>query len=217
MKYKLAVFDMDGTILDTLEDLKNSVNYALCQLNYPLRTLDEVRNFVGNGIPKLIERAVPAGTDKENELKVYQIFTQHYKLHCNDKTCVYNGIIDCLKSLKDGGVKLCVVSNKDDYACKELSKLHFGDLFDFSLGRSDGINKKPAPDMVNIALDYFNMENIDACYIGDSDVDFMTAKNSNLDFIGVSWGFKGYQFLQNLGAKVIVNEASEIVDIFLND
>ena len=90
-------------------------------------------------------------------------------------------------------------------------------MFDFSLGRSDGINKKPAPDMVNIALDYFNMKNIDACYIGDSDVDFMTAKNSNLDFIGVSWGFKGYQFLQNLGAKVIVNEASEIVDIFLND
>ncbi len=211
MKYKLIVFDMDGTILDTLDDLKNSVNYALEKCGYPLRTKDEIRGFVGNGIPKLIERAAPDFLNKEEKKVVYDIFTEHYKIHCKDKTCPYDGIKDAISTIKNSGMKTCVVSNKDDYAVKELSELYFGDLFDFSLGRKDGVDKKPSPDMVNLALKFFDVNKKDAVYIGDSDVDYQTAENSGLPFIGVSWGFKGREFLKNLGAEIIADTADELI------
>lgn len=217
MKYKLVVFDMDGTILDTLDDLKNSVNYALEKCGYPLRTKDEIRGFVGNGIPKLIERAVPNFLSTEEQKVVYDIFTEHYKIHCKDKTCPYDGIKNAITAIKNSGMKTCVVSNKDDYAVKELSKLYFGNLFDFSLGRKDGVEKKPAPDMVNAALKYFGISKKDAVYIGDSDVDYQTAENSDLPFIGVSWGFKGREFLKKLGAEVIVDTADELIDELLKN
>lgn len=212
MKYKVAVFDMDGTILDTLEDLKNSVNYALNKSGYPIRSLKEVKGFVGNGIPKLIERACPQDLDDDKRKKVYADFTEYYKVHCKDETHPYVGVNEAISKLKNAGLKVTVVSNKDDYAVKELCDLYFKDAFDFSLGRRDGVNKKPAPDMVNAALKYFGVKNTDAVYLGDSDVDYETAKNSNLDFIGVSWGFKGRSFLENLGTKTIIDDASEIFD-----
>lgn len=217
MKYKIAVFDMDGTILNTLEDLKDSLNFALSKFGYNNRTLDEVRGFVGNGIPKLIERALPSGVDEATRTAVYEVFTDRYKVHCKDKTCVYDGVNEALDELKFNGIKTCVVSNKDDYAVKELSELYFGNRFDFSLGRKDGVPKKPAPDMVLTALNYFGAEKSDAVYIGDSDVDKMTAENSGLDFIGVSWGFKGYDFLKELGTESVVNTAEEMVKIILEN
>lgn len=212
MKYKVAVFDMDGTILDTLEDLKNSVNYALNKSGYLIRSLKEVKGFVGNGIPKLIERACPRGLTDAERKKVYADFTEHYKVHCKDETHPYVGVNEAISKLKNAGLKVAVVSNKDDYAVKELCDLYFKDAFDFSLGRRDEVNKKPAPDMVNATLKYFGVKNTDAVYLGDSDVDYETAKNSNLDFIGVSWGFKGRVFLENLGTKTIIDDASEIFD-----
>ncbi len=217
MKYKIAVFDMDGTILNTLEDLKDSLNFALSKFGFNNRTLDEVRSFVGNGIPKLIERALPCGVDDATKNAVYEIFTERYKVHCKDKTCMYDGINEALDKLKSSGIKTCVVSNKDDYAVKELSELYFGARFDFSLGRLDGVPKKPAPDMVLTALKHFGTDKNEAVYIGDSDVDKMTAENSGLDFIGVSWGFKGYDFLKQLGVKTVVNTAEELVEIILGN
>lgn len=213
MKYKLAVFDMDGTVLDTLEDLTDAVNYALLKLDMPKRRVEEIKTFVGNGIPKLIERSLPDGFTEQNFKKAYYYFTDYYKYHCKDKTKAYDGVLETIDKLKSLGVKTCVVSNKDDYAARELAELYFPKRFDFVLGRVDGVNKKPAPDMVNIALNYFKVEKSEAVYIGDSDVDYLTAENSSLDFIGVDWGFKGYDFLIKLGAKTVVRYPYEIVNI----
>ncbi len=216
MKYKYIVFDMDGTVLNTLEDLKDALNYALDKFSFPERTLDEVRSFVGNGNPKLIERGVPDGTSDEEKKEVYDLFTFYYKQHCMDKTKSYDGINELLSKLKKIGVYTCVVSNKDDYAVKELAQIYFPNGFDYSVGRLDGVEKKPAPDMVNKALSYFGAKKEEAVYIGDSDVDFMTAKNSGLKFIGVSWGFKGRKFLENFGAKTVVDSADELFNVIVN-
>lgn len=216
MKYKLALFDMDGTILNTIEDLKNSVNYALSKYNYPLHTVDKVQSFVGNGIAMLIKRAAPKDTDQATLDDLYNIFTEHYKVHFKDKTCPYEGITECLKKLKQDGIKLAVVSNKDDYAVKELAELFFGDLFDLAVGPKTGVRPKPEKDMVNLAFEHFNVDKSSTVYIGDSGVDFNTASNSELDFIGVSWGFKGREFLQSLGTKVVVDNCQELYLAILN-
>lgn len=204
---------MDGTVLDTLEDLTDAVNYALYKLNMPKRSVEEIKTFVGNGIPKLIERSLPENFTKQNFAAAYYHFTDYYKYHCKDKTKAYDGVLEAIDKLKSLGVKTCVVSNKDDYAAKELAELYFPKRFDFVLGRVDGVNKKPAPDMVNIALNYFKIAKTEAVYIGDSDVDHLTAQNSSLDFIGVDWGFKGYDFLKSLGVKTVVFTPDEIVSI----
>lgn len=215
MKYKLAVFDMDGTVLDTLEDLTDAVNYALRKLNMPKRSIGEVKTFVGNGIPKLIERSLPDNFTEQNFAEAYHYFTDYYKCHCKDKTKAYDGVLEAIDKLKSFGVKTCVVSNKDDYAAKELAALYFPNRFDFVLGRVDGVNKKPAPDMVNIALDYFKVAKSEAVYIGDSDVDYLTAQNSSLDFIGVDWGFKGCDFLKFLGVKTVVLDPAELIPLIV--
>lgn len=216
MKYKLVVFDMDGTVLNTLNDLQDAVNFALSKFSFPPRSFDEIKSFVGNGIPKLIERSVPTDTDENIRKAVYDVFTPYYQKHCMDKTTSYDGITELLASLKKAEYKTAVVSNKDDYAVKELVKVYFPGGFDFSLGRTDGVDKKPAPDMVNRAMEYFNVEKTEAVYVGDSDVDFMTAKNSGLEFIGVSWGFKGRNFLQNLGAERIADDAKQLFEFIVN-
>lgn len=213
--YKLAIFDMDGTILDTLEDLKDSVNYALCECGYPERTYDEVRSFVGNGIRKLIERAVPSGTALENIDKVHNIFTEHYKVHCADKTKAYDGIKPLISELRRNGIKTAVVSNKADYGVQELCKEYFDGLFDYAVGEREGIRRKPAPDSVNEALRVLGYNKSEAVYIGDSDVDFETAINAELPCISVLWGFRDEDFLRSIGAKTFVSKPSEILDIIL--
>ncbi len=213
MKYKAAVFDMDGTILNTLQDLMDSTNYALSINNMPTRTYEEVRFFVGNGIRKLIERAVPKNASKQQIEKVFNDFNEHYKVHCADKTCAYNGILEAIKELKNAGIRTAVVSNKADYGVQELVEIYFKGLFDVAIGETEEVAKKPAPDMVLKALNELNVSQKDAVYIGDSDVDFQTAQNSNLDFIGVDWGFRGRVFLEKLGAKTIVDNAFELVEI----
>lgn len=214
--YKLAIFDMDGTILDTLEDLKDSVNYALCECGYTERTYDEVRSFVGNGIRKLIERAVPDGTDLENIDRVHNIFTGYYKLHCADKTKAYDGIKPLISELRRYGIKTAVVSNKADYGVQELCREYFDGLFDYAVGEREGIRRKPAPDSVNEALRVLGFDKSEAVYIGDSDVDFETAENAGLPCISVLWGFRDEAFLRSIGAKLFVNKPSEILGIILN-
>lgn len=209
-----AVFDMDGTILNTLEDLMDSTNFALKNNGLKERSLEEIRFFVGNGIQKLIERAVPQGTSKEVFEKVFADFKSHYKIHCADKTSYYDGIPLVIQTLRKMGVKTAVVSNKADFAVQELVEVYFKGLFDVALGEKTGVSKKPSPDMVNAALSVLGVEKDAAFYIGDSDVDFETAKNSSLDFIGVSWGFRGRKFLENLGAKNIIDSPEELLNFF---
>lgn len=213
MKYMIAIFDLDGTILNTLEDLSDSTNYALKTYGYPERTMDEVRQFVGNGIRKLMERAVPEGTPVEEIDRVHETFTAHYKVHCADKTRPYDGIMELLQNLKKDGCKLAVVSNKADYGVQELCKQYFDGVFDFAVGEREGIRKKPAPDSVNEVLKTLGCSRDRAVYIGDSDVDIQTAANAQMDHIIVEWGFRDVQFLISQGAKVLVEKPEEILEI----
>lgn len=215
MRYKLAVFDMDGTILNTLEDLADSTNYALKVNGLPERTIDEVRRFVGNGIRLLIERAVPADTDKELTDKVFDTFKEYYKTNCAVKTRPYDGIKDVLLELRKAGCLTAVVSNKADFAVQDLCKDYFDNLFDFAIGEREGIKKKPAPDSVFEVLSKLNVEKDNAVYIGDSDVDFATSVNAGMDVIMVGWGFRDEEFLREKGAKRIIKQPSEILDIIL--
>lgn len=215
MRYKLAVFDMDGTILNTLEDLADSTNYALKANGLPERTIDEVRRFVGNGIRLLIERAVPTDTDKKLTDKVFDTFKEYYKTHCAVKTRPYDGIKDVLLELRKAGCLTAVVSNKADFAVQDLCKDYFDNLFDFAIGEREDIKKKPAPDSVFEVLSKLNVEKDNAVYIGDSDVDFATSVNAGMDVIMVGWGFRDEEFLREKGAKRIIKQPSEILDIIL--
>lgn len=208
--YRLAVFDMDGTILDTLRDLMNSANYALEKNAFPPRTLEEVRQFVGNGIHKLVERAVPAGTRAEDVEAVFADFGEHYREHNLDTTRPYEGIVELLGKLQAAGLQLAVVSNKVDYAVKELSEKFFPGLFDMAIGEKTGVAKKPAPDAVNEVLKTLDVPREKAVYIGDSEVDIQTARNAGLDELIVTWGFRDPAFLASQGAKKLVDSPEEL-------
>ena len=206
-----VIFDLDGTLLDTLEDLYLSVNHILSKYNFPLRTKDEVRMFVGNGVPKLIERALPKGHDKETFDNALADFKVYYGAHCNDNTKPYPGINESLSYLKARGYKIAVVSNKVDFATKSLCRDYFGDLVDVAIGQREGIEKKPAPDSVFEAMRILDSKN--AVYIGDSDVDIMTAKNSNLPCIAVTWGFRDKDFLTQSGGEIFAHNTGEMMAI----
>ncbi len=213
MKYKLVIFDMDGTILDTLEDLANTANYALHTNGFPERTKDEVRQFVGNGILKLIERATPEGTTQEQIGKTFETFIEYYKDHKSDTTKPYPQIMELLIALKEAGHKLAVVSNKADQAVKDLCLEYFPNIFDAAIGERVGVAKKPAPDSVNEVMKELACAPEDTVYVGDSDVDVMTAKNANVTCIGVTWGFREKELLESTGANFIVFSATEIFEI----
>lgn len=209
---KAVIFDLDGTLLNTLDDLADSTNYALSRFGYPTRTIDEVRQFVGNGVAKLIERAIPEGKNNPNFEKCLAIFKENYAQNMYNKTAPYNGIIEMLSNLKSKGIKIAVVSNKFDLAVKELCKKYFEGFIDFAAGENEaqGIKKKPAPDTVISVLKEFNFAPEDAVYVGDSDVDIMTAKNSKMSCISVTWGFRDEKFLLENGATILINAPSEI-------
>ena len=209
---KTVIFDLDGTLLNTLDDLADSTNYALSKFGYPTRTIDEVRQFVGNGVAKLIERAIPEGKNNPNFEKCLAIFKENYAQNMYNKTAPYNGIIEMLSNLKSRGIKIAVVSNKFDLAVKELCKKYFEGFIDFAAGENEaqGIKKKPAPDTVISVLNKFNFAPEDAVYVGDSDVDIMTAKNSKMPCISVTWGFRDEKFLLENGATILINAPSEI-------
>lgn len=218
MKYKLAIFDLDGTILNTLDDLADSVNYCMEKFNMPKRTTEEVRTFVGNGIRNLIKRAVPDNTPEVEIETIHEAFNAHYKIHCKDKTKPYDGIDELIQNLTDNGIKSAVVSNKADFAVKILCEDFFKGLFIDAVGEkeSEGIRKKPAPDSVNKVIDNFikssgeNLTKKDVVYIGDSDVDIETAKNAGVDIISVNWGFRDDAFLVEHGAVKIVSTPKEL-------
>lgn len=211
LKYRLVIFDLDGTLLDTLEDLYISVNHGLEQSGFPQRTKEEVRSFVGNGALNLIARSVPSGASEEEQAKVYADFAAHYNEHCFDHTGPYDGISELLSGLHEAGALLAVVSNKDDAAVKSLCERYFGKDLDFVVGRRDGVRKKPAPDTVNEVLEKLNVSRSDAVYVGDMDVDIETAKNAEIPCISVTWGFRDPNFLHKHGAKIMVCSPDELL------
>ena len=211
MKYSVAVFDMDGTILYTLDDLTDALNVGLKKLGFPLRTVDEVRTMVGNGMRKLIERGVPAGTDKADTDAVFAAFTEYYSAHCADKTRPYDGIVDLLIALRERGVKTAVVSNKSDAGVKALVGRCFAGLFDVSVGERPGLSRKPAPDGVDAALKELGADKADAVYIGDSEVDYQTAVNASLPCISVTWGFRDRDFVASFGADTFANTPADVL------
>ena len=208
--YDPYVFDLDGTLLSTLGDLAASCNHALRANGMPERTIDEVRRFVGNGVKKLMERAIPGGLDNPLFEKTFADFRQHYMHHNLDTTCPYPGVMEMLESLRSRGKKVAVVSNKFYAATQALCKHFFGDLVDVAIGEREGIRKKPAPDTVNEALAQMNVGKERAVYIGDSDVDIMTANNCGMPCISVLWGFRDYDFLVEHGATIFVTSPLQL-------
>ncbi|MBQ8783104.1 MAG: HAD family hydrolase [Clostridia bacterium] len=213
MKYSACVFDLDGTLLNTLEDLKNSVNYALKIKNYPQRTVEEVRSFVGNGIPMLIKRAVPQGTAESDTQETLRIFKEHYSVHLNDNTKPYDGICELLEYLKQKGIRTAVVTNKAHLAANELIKGFFGELITLTVGQKDGVPTKPDPTSLFEAVKSLGCDGKDVLYVGDSDVDVFTAHNGNLKCVGVTWGFRSRESLLSAGADFIADTPQEIIRI----
>ena len=215
MKYSTVIFDLDGTLLNTLEDLCDSVNYALSQCEMPKRTLEEVRHFVGNGVEKLMERAVPDGKDNPLFEDAFSCFKEYYLIHCNDKTGPYPHIMELLKALKDQNVKMAIVSNKYDAAVKELNNMYFGDYVTVAIGESAGVRKKPAPDTVEAAIKELGVSKEECVYVGDSEVDHQTAFNSGLRCISCLWGFRTKDELLKAGAgeNIFVTDPMEIIGV----
>lgn len=210
MKTELIIFDLDGTILNTLEDLADSVNYALISNQFPTRTMEEVRSFVGNGIKKLIERAVPEGCKDTIVDKVFTDFKEHYEKHCADKTRPYDGISELLGELQNKKYHLAVVSNKADFAVQELCETYFSGKFEYVVGERKGIRRKPYPDSVLEVLDKLQINKENAVYVGDSEVDIQTAKNAGIKMICVEWGFRDRAYLMEQGAENFAASPIEI-------
>ena len=209
--FETYIFDLDGTLLSTLDDLAASTNYALRWARMPERTVEEVRMFVGNGVKLLMERAIPNGINNPKFQETYAKFREHYMEHNLDTTCPYEGIPELLRELKRRGKKLAIVSNKFYAATQELAKHFFPDTIEVAIGERDSIRKKPAPDTVLEALKQLGASKDNAVYIGDSDVDIMTAKNCDLPCISVLWGFRDKDYLIKHGGTIFVDKPSEIL------
>ena len=213
MRYQTYIFDLDGTLLDTLGDLAASTNYALRTHGMPEHSMDDVRRFVGNGVRLLMERAVPQGAANPQFEAAFQTFREHYMQHSLDTTKPYDGILETLETLKAEGCRLAVVSNKMMAATGELCRHFFPDTIEVAIGEHEaqGIRKKPAPDTVNEAFRQLGVGKERAVYVGDSDVDILTARNSGLPCISVLWGFRDRDFLIQHGAETFISAPSELL------
>ena len=210
---KMAVFDLDGTVLDTLEDLYDGVNHILTKHGFAERTVQEVRSFVGNGSKKLMERSLPSGVSEETFLTCYGEFVEYYRQHANIKTRPYKDVVKTLKRLSSKGILCAVVTNKPHRAAAELCSEYFGDLIIETVGDSPDRPRKPDPFSVLGVMKKYNVSR--AVYIGDSEVDIMTAKNADIPCISVTWGFKDKDFLLQSGATCTVSTASELYEKIL--
>jgi phosphoglycolate phosphatase len=212
-KYDTVIFDLDGTLLNTLEDLADAVNYVMKKYHYPERTLDEVRRFVGNGIRRLMELAVPENVPAEKFEIVFEEFKSYYTDHCQIKTCAYEGIMPLLKTLYEKGYAMAIVSNKNHAAVCELNEIYFKEYIDVSIGQKDGIRKKPAPDTVLQALKELGKEKERAVYVGDSEVDFATAENTGMDCVLVSWGLRTPQELSKFKPAFFIDQPEKLLTV----
>lgn len=213
---KAAIFDLDGTLLYTLEDLTDSTNFALAKYDYPVCTLEQIRSYVGNGVYKLIERALPDGAQNPDFSVCLETFKNHYKQNMYNKTRPYDGVIKMLEELKSKNIKTAVVSNKFDAAVKELCRNYFAELIDIAVGESENVQKKPAPDGVLKVVKKLGLSSKECVYTGDSEVDIQTAKNAGMDCISVDWGYKNRDFLISNGALLIVSDIKELTQNILS-
>ena len=214
-KIDTIIFDLDGTLLDTLEDLTSSVNYALQKCGMPLHTIEEIKNFVGNGVRVLMVKSVPCGEQNPRFEEAFSIFKEHYAIHCNDKTKAYDGVTGLLEELKSKGYALAIVSNKIDSAVQELKEKYFSAVT-VAIGDREGIKRKPEPDSVLLALKELGKTRSSAIYVGDSEVDLKTAENSQLACISVLWGFRDKEFLLQHNAKLFAEKPYDIINIVDN-
>ena len=215
MGYSTILFDMDGTVLDTLQDLWASTNAVLRELGHPERSLDDIRSYVGNGARNQIRCALPEGSDDDAIDDALSRYRAHYAAHCRDHTKPYPGVTELLRRLRRAEKKLAVVSNKPDAAVRLLNAEHFGALMDVAIGETPSLRRKPAPDTVDAALAALGAEKTGAVYVGDSEVDVATAQNAGLPLIAVSWGFRSRAALQAAGATTIVDTPEELLALLL--
>lgn len=206
-----VVFDMDGTVLDTLDDLTDSMNYVMKRFDMACHDREEYRQFFGNGVRYALERSVPENTPADVIDRMLPVFKEHYDVHCLDQTKPYDGITKLMRELKAKGFKMAIVSNKIDSAVKELNKRFFSEAVEVAIGEKPGIRRKPAPDTVFEALKELNSDQKEAVYIGDSEVDYKTACNSGLPCISVLWGFRTEEFLRNNGASVFAETPDDVL------
>lgn len=207
--YDTVIWDLDGTLLNTLVDLKNAVNYSMQKLGYAERTLEEIRTFVGNGVKRLMELSLPGGRENPDYDLSYDYFNEFYVSHSLDNTCPYKGIPEVIAALKEAGVRQAIVSNKIDYAVKKLNEGFFG--VDVSIGVTDYQMRKPAPDMVFAAMEKLGANPETTVYIGDSEVDLKTAENAGLDCISVLWGFRKKEEIAPFKPMCMVENPAEIL------
>lgn len=212
-KYDAILFDLDGTLLDSLEDMKDSVNHVMREFGFPEHTTEEIRTFVGNGIRRLIERSVPEGTDPRTCEAALKAYRSYYNDHCMIKTKPYDGVPELLGALKKEGFAMAIVSNKNAEAVEEMREHYFGDLIPLAFGQSDAVPKKPDPSMVYAAADRLGIPKERCIYVGDSEVDIETAKNAGIDCITCLWGFREKEFLLAEGARVLAEAAEDILRV----
>ena len=213
MKYEAVIFDLDGTLLDTLEDLRSSVNHALRMFGFPERSLEEIRTFVGNGVRNLMLKAVPGGADEPRFEEIFAEFKRYYAVHWREVTCPYAGVVELVEGLHRKGLKLAVVSNKSDAEVKNLCAEFFGGNILIARGEVPGVPRKPAPDGVLLALESLGVSREKALYIGDSEVDVRTARNAAVDCVAVTWGFRSREELEAEGATVFIDQPSELLSL----
>lgn len=210
MRYQTIIFDLDGTLLNTLEDLCDSVNVIMERYGWKTHSLEEIRRFVGNGIGKLMERATPDGLENPYFLQAFDDFRSYYTEHCQIKTRPYDGVLDLMKELQEKGAALAIVSNKNDAAVKELNEIYFSGCVSAAIGEKEGRKRKPAPDEVNAALEELGKTKEGAVYIGDSEVDYATACASGLPCILVSWGFRDREILEEFKEAKVVDNVKDL-------
>ncbi len=209
---KTLIFDLDGTVLNTLNDLRNSVNFALKSYGYTEKSLAEVKKSVGNGLKMLIRRVLPAETDDATVYAVLAAMKEHYLLHCHDETKPYPGVAELLSRLHAEGYRIALVSNKADAMTKELHRVFFSDTIHVAIGETEHFRRKPAPDMVFEAIRQLGTDRNDAICIGDSEVDIETAQNAGLPCLSVGWGFRSEEALLAAGAGTLCRTPQELYE-----
>lgn len=216
MKVETVIFDLDGTLLDTLEDLTNAVNHALLEFDMPKRDISEIRRFVGNGIRRLMVRAVPDGEGNPDFEAVFAAFKRYYDIHCNDKTKPYEGVPELIDALRGKNIKLAIVSNKVDSAVQTLNKRYFPQI-SVAVGDREGMQRKPAPDSVYEAMSQCKAERDTTVYVGDSEVDIETAENAGIKCISALWGFRDKEQLLESGAEILLEKPLTLLELIENE